>query len=137
MRPIVVPGAVVRAAALAVLAAACAARAPSSHALAPSHDVLTSEDIHGKGFSTVLEAIQSLRSNWLEKRGTDSFYTPSEIRVYLDGTLIGGLDALSSVQLMSVVYIRHYDPITATARWGLGHSQGVIFISTHPHNDPI
>ena len=137
MRPITMPGAVVRGAALLVLAAACASRAPSNRAATPSHEVLTSEDLHGKGFATVLEAIQSLRGNWLEKRGTDSFYSSSEIRVYLDGNSLGGLDALSTIPLMSVVYIRHYDAVTATARWGLGHSQGVIFVSTHPSNDPI
>jgi len=128
---------VIRGAALVVLAAACAARAPANRAPALSHEVLASEDIQGKGFSTVLEAIQSLRAHWLEKRGTDSFYAPSEIRVYLDNNLVGGLDALTTIPLMSVVYIRHYDAVTATARWGVGHSQGVIFISTHPANDPI
>jgi hypothetical protein len=137
VRTISIPGALVRAAALMVLAAACASRAPSNRAATPSHEVLTSEDLNGKGFATVLEAIQSLRGHWLEKRGTDSFYSPSEIRVYLDGTLAGGLDALTTIPLMSVVYIRHYDAVTATARWGVGHGQGVIFISTHPNNDPI
>lgn len=128
---------VARAAALLMVAAACAGRTPSNRAAAPSHEVLTSEDLHGKGFSTVLEAIQALRGNWLETRGTDSFRTPSQIRVYLDGNLLGGVDAISTVPLMSVVYIRHYDGVTATARWGVGHSQGVIYISTHPANDPI
>lgn len=132
-----IPGALVRAAALLIVAAACAARAPSHRAPVPNHEMLTSEDLNGKGFSTVLEAIQALRGNWLEKHGTDSFRSPSEIQVYLDGNNLGGLDALSTVPLMSVVYIRHYDGVTATARWGVGHSQGVIYISTHPANDPI
>jgi hypothetical protein len=125
------------AAAVLVAAAACAGRRSTGERVAPSHEVLTSADLHGKGFSTVLEAIQSLRGNWLEKHGTNSFRTPSEIRVYVDGTLLGGIGELNTIPLMSVVYIRHYDGVTATARWGVGHGEGVIYISTHPNNDPI
>jgi len=132
-----IPGALAGTAALLLLAAACATRTPSNRTPTPSHELLTAEDLQGKGFSTVLEAIQSLRGHWLEQRGTDSFYTPSKIRVYLDGASLGSLEALSTIPLMSVVYIRHYDGVTATARWGVGHSMGVIFVSTHPSNDPI
>lgn len=123
--------------ALLVATGACAAHRQARLQATPSHAVLTSADLNGKGFSTVLQAIQSLRGNWLEKHGTNSFRTPSEIRVVLDGTELGGLDQLGTVPLASVVYIRHYDGVTATARWGVGHSEGVIYISTHPNNDPI
>jgi hypothetical protein len=137
VRPISVSKGLVGAAALLVTVAACASHRTASQQVAPSHEVLTSADLHGKGFSTVLQAIQSLRGNWLEKRGTNSFRTPSEIQVYVDGTQLGGIDQLNTIPLASVVYIRHYDGITATARWGVGHGEGVIFISTHPSNDPI
>lgn len=137
MRSLVRPGVLVRAIAVAALAAACAPRAPSNRVAMPSRDVLTSEDLNGKGFTTVLEALQSLRPSWLQGHGTDSFYTPSEVRVFLDSNELGGVDALSMVQLASIVYIRHYDGIAATSRWGVGHSQGVIYIATHPADHPI
>jgi len=129
-------GALVPAAALVVLAA-CVPRAPNAHAALPSRDVLTAEELKQHPFTTVLEALQSLRPNWLQAHGTDSFYTPSEVRVYLDSNELGGPDALNLVQLASVVYIQHYDGVAATARWGVGHSMGVIYISTHPANGPI
>jgi hypothetical protein len=122
---------------LLAVTAACARSKPGQHTPAPSHEVLTSADLQGQGFSTVLEAIESLRGNWLEKHGTNSFRTPSEIKVYVDGTMLGGIDQLNTIPLASVVYIRHYDGVTATARWGVGHGNGVIYISTHPNNDPI
>ncbi|HTT67890.1 MAG TPA: hypothetical protein VMF70_07675 [Gemmatimonadales bacterium] len=138
MRSLVRPAALIRAAALIALAAACAPRHPSGQAAPlPNREVLTSGDLSGKGFSTVLEALQALRPQWLQGRGPDSFSTPSEVRVFLDSNELGGVDALSVVQLASVVYIRHYDGVAASARWGIGHSQGVIYIATHPDDHPI
>ncbi|HXY18360.1 MAG TPA: hypothetical protein VEH83_00015 [Gemmatimonadales bacterium] len=131
------PAVLARVAALVVLVAACAPRAPSRQEPMPSRDVLTSDDINGHGFSTVLEALQALRPHWLVARGTDSFHTPTDVRVFLDSNEIGGVDALGLVQLASIVYIRHYDGVAATARWGIGHGQGVIYIATHPDGRPI
>ena len=80
--------ALVRSTMLLVLASAlsaCAAR-PSSSKVAPAarRDVLTQEDLLNRGFTTALDAIQSLRSYWLETHGTNSFYTPTTVKVYLD-----------------------------------------------------
>lgn len=34
---------------------------------------------------------------------------------------------------LSPVYdIRHYDAVQATQKWGINHTQGVIYVSTHP-----
>jgi len=115
---------------------ACAARSPS-RVTPVRRDVLTQTDLVDKGFTTALDAIQALRSNWLETHGTNSLYTPTTIKVYLDDTQLGGIDQLSSVMISSVVYIRHYDGVAATARWGLDHGEGAIYISTHTGLQPI
>ena len=133
--------ALVRSTMLLVLASAlsaCAAR-PSSSKVAPAarRDVLTQEDLLNRGFTTALDAIQSLRSYWLETHGTNSFYTPTTVKVYLDDVQLGGVDQLSSVAISQVIYIRHYDGISATARWGVDHGAGAIYISTHPGLQPI
>jgi hypothetical protein len=132
MRTTSVPGALIRAAAVVVLTSACAARAASHRAPLPNRDVLTAAELSGQGFTTVLDAIQALRANWLETRGTNSLFTPTQVLVYLDDNQLGGVDALSSVSIAIVSYIQHYNGLAATARWGLDHGEGVIYISTHP-----
>ena len=83
-------------------------------------------------FNNALEAVEALRSNWLQVKGTDSFSSPSQIWVYMDDTKLGGVESLRAIGVAPIVFIRHFDGVTATARWGLDHGQGVIFISTHP-----
>jgi len=136
MSPVALRGALLRTAAFLALATACGPRGPANQAGAPvpRRDVLSGTEIQSRGFSTVLEALQALRPNWLQGHGTDSFRTPSEVKVFLDDNELGGIDQLGLVQLWSIVYVRHYTGIEATQRWGIGHSQGVIYISTHPED---
>ena len=131
--------AMLRSATLLVLVSALSACSPRPSKVAPAarYDVLTQQDLVDRGFTTALDAIQSLRSNWLETRGTNSFYTPVTIKVYLDDTQLGGVDELSSIAISTVVYIRHYDGVSATARFGIGHGAGAIYISTRPGLQPI
>jgi hypothetical protein len=46
-------------------------------------------------------------------------------------------DALRAIDIRPVVYIRYFDRVAATARWGLDHGGGVIYVSTHPLSDMI
>jgi len=117
---------------LAGLTAACSVRAPSDGSVRTDRDVLTQEQLREHHFASAYEAVQALRSTWLETRGTDSFLAPSQVLVYLDDTRLGGVEALRTIELANVLYIRHLDGITASARWGLGHGQGVILVSTRP-----
>ena len=97
-----------------------------------NRSILTQEQIAPQHYNTVYDAIESLRSNWLRTRGTDSFQNPSEVRVYLDNTLLGGTDKLREIAAKDVTFIKYFDGVSATARWGVGHAAGVIFLSTHP-----
>ncbi len=119
-------------AALVLLASAPACwKAPAAQTAPASYEVLTKDQIDNQGFTTAMDAVQNLRANWLHERGTNSFYTPDSIKVYLDDTRLGGIDQLSSIPIADIVYIRHIDGIAATARWGVDHGAGVIYVSTH------
>ncbi|MGH7616968.1 MAG: hypothetical protein ACREPM_07050 [Gemmatimonadaceae bacterium] len=94
--------------------------------------VLTPAQFGLHQFNTAFDAIEALRSNWLKTRGTDSFQSPSQVRVYLDNISLGDTATLRTIPLTNIVYIRYFDGIQATARWGLDHGVGVIYVSTRP-----
>jgi len=119
-----------------LLLAACAARTPASTRVPPDRNIITQQEILEHKFETVYDAIQALRPIWLQARGTNSLQaTATQVQVYLDNNHLGGPETLSTVSLGSVVYIRHYDGAAATARWGLDHGQGAIYVSTHPEGN--
>jgi hypothetical protein len=115
---------------LLVMGACATAGSGGSDLGAP--DLLIQEQIRGSGYSTVYDVISSLRPNWLRTRGVDSFAAPSQIQVYVDNTRFGNINTLTQISPVSVYYIQWYDGISASARWGLGHGSGVIYISTTP-----
>jgi len=119
-----------RSAMLLVLAAAGCVRAPATSAPRTDRSLLTQQQLLEHHFNNVYEAVEALRPRWLQSRGPNSFRTPGEVLVYQDDNLLGGVDQLRSVMIPTVVYVRYYDSVQATARWGVGHSQGVIYIST-------
>jgi hypothetical protein len=103
------------------------ARSPLSDASA-----ITAAQLEQRQYQNLLQAVQALRSNWLSTRGTDSFNTPSQVVVYVDDTRFGGVEALSSLPIQGVASVTHLNGIDATARWGIGHSAGVIAVHTWP-----
>jgi hypothetical protein len=111
-----------------------AAPVPSRGVSAESRDrtVLTQVQFGDHQFNTAFDAIESLRSNWLKTRGTDSFQNPSQVRVYLDNSSLGDTASLRTIAINTISYIRFFDGVQATARWGLDHGGGVIYVSTRP-----
>jgi hypothetical protein len=117
----------------------CIGCAGASRGARPRFDfsVLTHEQLDERNYQNVLEAVQTLRANWLNERGPDSFATPSRIWVYLDNTRLGGVQALSQIPARSISSVRKVNGIDATARWGIGHSAGVISVMTwDPREEP-
>jgi hypothetical protein len=116
----------------AILVATSGCAAHSAHDRGPPADrnLLTQEDLREHRFATAFDAIEALRSHWLRERGPDSFSTPGHVQVYLDDSRLGGVEALRTLPLTNVLYIRHVSGIDAAARWGLDHGQGVILVST-------
>ena len=119
-----------------LLLAACAARTPAGTETPPDRSIITRQEILSHKFESVYDAIEALRPIWLLTRGTNSLTQQStQIQVYLDNNHLGGVETLSTINLGSVVYLRHYDGVEATARWGLDHGQGAIYVSTHPEGN--
>lgn len=118
-------------AAILLVGSACG-RPTGETAVKPDRAVITREQLIAAHFTSVYDAVQGLRSNWLQTRGADSFSMPTEVKVYLDNTLLGGVETLRAIAPASVSYVRYYDGIAATTRWGLGHGAGAIYVSTLP-----
>lgn len=96
----------------------------------PDLTVITRGQLLQNHFHDVYDAVASMRANWLQLRGPDSFVRPSQILVYLDDIRVGGIETLHSIPIGSVQYLRHIDGLEATSRWGVDHGAGVIFVST-------
>ena len=94
--------------------------------------LITQAELLENHFKNAYDAVSSLRSNWLQARGSDSFRAPSIVWVYFDSTKLGGVETLSAIPVTQVTYIEHFDGTDATVRYGVGHGAGVIFVSTHP-----
>ena len=91
---------------------------------------ITQEQILEHHFTNAYEAVEALHSNWLIAKVTDSFTSPSQIKVYVDNTFFGGTESLRTINPNNVRTIRYFDGVQATARWGMDHSQGVILVTT-------
>jgi hypothetical protein len=124
--------AVVALVALLTLASACVGNRPAAARPRADHNVITREELLSKYYSTAYDAVAALHSNWLQTKGPDSFVSPTQVWVYVDNTKVGGIETLRLLVPTSISYIRYFDGISASARWGLGHGQGVIFVSTAP-----
>ena len=116
-------------AALLILSLGC-----QSHRFAnarPDPERLSQEEMLREHFTNVYDAVASLRSAWLNVRGTDSFTQPSQVWVYYDENRLGGVDEMRGVPVNSVASLRHYNGVDATMRWGVGHNAGAIQILSH------
>lgn len=123
----------VLAAATVALSVACASHRSSAAGDTKSRtspNEITYEQIQSLHVNNAFDAVQALHSNWLSTRGTDSFNSPSQVWVYLDDTKLGGVETLRDLAPASIGYIQHFDGVTATARWGLNHGAGVIYVSS-------
>ena len=111
--------------ALVTVGSACAGSARPGTASSVDHNTLKPEEFGQRPFNSAFEAIESLRPNWLYRRGSES-----DVQVYVDDTHLGGQGELRTIRLSSVAVIRHLDGIQATARYGLGHDNGAILVTT-------
>lgn len=120
-------------AALALLVAANAACVHSTHNPGVNKDrnLITSEELARSHFISAYEAVEALHYNWLLTHGNDSFRSPTKVWVYFETIRLGGVETLHDVSARSISYIRRYDGLEATARFGLGHGAGVIQLLAH------
>jgi hypothetical protein len=88
--------------------------------------VLTRAEIVEANQMTALELVRTERPQWLHRRGARTISGDTEIAVYLDGTRIGGPDALADIPAITVQRMRYYSEREAQFRWGVGHLHGAI-----------
>jgi hypothetical protein len=122
---------------LAVLMLALGACASGGKSATPAPrlrpDLITAAELRVGQWRHAYEAVSSLRPRWLQSRGTDTFIgKPGEVQVHLDDIRVGGVNALREIQVIDIAYMQFFDPASASARWGLDHSHGAIYVSTRP-----
>jgi hypothetical protein len=114
---------------LALSLGACAAAAGTPGSSRPNPNVISRAEIEREGPSSVFDLIQKLRPLWLSARAS-SFTQDTSVVVYLDGTRMGGPEALREVSTPNVEKVEFLDAGRATARFGVGHVNGAILITT-------
>jgi hypothetical protein len=86
--------------------------------------------MEGAGYSDAFSVVQALRPRWLWTRGSTSINQPEAVKIYLDGSLMGGPDYLRQIPVRSISSMRFLNGLEATNRWGLDHGLGAILVST-------
>lgn len=122
---------------LFVLIAACAAsgtRAPGQGSQPMGDpDFILREEIDESNARSAYDLVRNLRPQWLRTRGLTTLRQAAGqdgIKVYMDNARLQDLDAMRNVTLGSVEYLRFFSASEATQRWGGGHLNGAILIST-------
>jgi hypothetical protein len=113
---------------LLVLVAGCASTFARG---AAKSDVITQEQMFQNDFHNAYEAVVALRSNWLQVR-PNTFGAQEDVVVYYGAVRLGSPGAMSAIDVHTIAYIKHLDAPAATARYGVGHSQGAIVVSSTP-----
>jgi hypothetical protein len=115
---------------LAVVLAGCSTN--GSGARAGRSDMITVADLQAANSTNLYDAVRTIRPNWLRARSPNSLQRQGQVQVYFDDTRVGGVESLRSLPMQGIAYIRWFDPISASSRWGLDHEQGAIYVSTRP-----
>lgn len=103
----------------------------AGHSAPPTNrTVLLLDEIRASGSATAYDVVESLRPNWLVKRGTQSFFFDKDVIVYLDAARLGDRTALREIPAMTVASMRFLDARDANFRYGQGHPYGAIVVST-------
>lgn len=119
-----------------LLCAACLSRASQTTSARLDRSVITRDQMLQANYASVYDAVTALRSLWLQPRGPDSFVAPSIVWVYIDGSRVGSVDVLKTIQPRLVNTVRFYDGPSATSRWGVDNAAGVIHVSTWSEGAP-
>ena len=106
----------------------------TSRASKPMRDFeqLLREEFQGSMAMDAYGLVQDFRPNWLNVRGPTSLNDPSAglIKIYVDGTFFGYVSALQQIPALEVERLQRWRGPDAAARYGRGHSGGVIEVWT-------
>jgi len=111
---------------------ACASSGTKTEAVAPGQDrnTITETELMSTSSSSLYDAIEKLRPNFLRSHGASSFtnQTNEYPVVYVDEHLYGEMASLRSIVTAQVGSVRYYDQITAQQKFGLTSGNGVISV---------
>jgi hypothetical protein len=94
-------------------------------------DRITQADIGETAYPNLYELILARRASWLRPRGQDSLAgNSSRVQVYRDDVHLGGVEVLRTIHPMEIEYVRYFDPVQASSRWGFDHGSGAIYVVT-------
>jgi outer membrane receptor protein involved in Fe transport len=93
---------------------------------------ISAEEIQQAQTQNSYDMIRSLRPAWLQRRGQQSLTNPGagQVVVYLDGTRLGGAEALRQIPALDVESAQYLSGTEAGSRFGLDHTGGAILITT-------
>lgn len=98
-------------------------------------DMITQEQIQQVGTtSNAYVLVQRLHPDWLQKRGTSSVRSVSDVVVYVEGSRRGGPGTLRQINVMNVKSIEHLSSDQATLEYGSGHDHGAIRVELKEMN---
>jgi hypothetical protein len=119
---------------LLILTLAVCAWGCSSLNQGPSRDrnLISEEEVLASDARNAYELVERLRPLWLQSRGDRSTRLGTEIVVYQDSAMLGGIDMLERVPIELVRSVRALDAAEAGRLPGLGsrHVERVIMIVT-------
>lgn len=112
------------------LIAGCASSTTQGRSARGGDTQLTRSELAATNAGNLYDAIAKLRPQWLSSRGATSVTdaSPTGVDVYMNGTFLGKADYLRDVRLQDVSSVTYWDAGQASARFGMGHSRGVIEI---------
>jgi hypothetical protein len=94
-----------------------------------SRDLITAEELATVDVQNAYQAVQRLRPNFLQRRGTTSMTQQADIVVYVDNNRMGGPTTLQQIPTNEVKEIRYLSATDATQRYGTGHAAGAIVVT--------
>lgn len=92
-------------------------------------------------YATAYDIIRGVRPSMLHSRGIPTVAQSSNspwpssggIMVYVDGMRFGSLESLAQISANSVLNVRRLSSTDATLRYGTGHIEGIILVTTIGH----
>jgi len=115
---------------MCVLVSGCGARSGTGGTARGDTNVITAAEIDGSGHADAFSLVQSLRPGWLRVRGASTVAGSETVKIYLDGSLLGGAQMLRQISTQSIGSLQYLSGLEATQRYGLDHGAGAIIVST-------
>ena len=102
----------------------------------PTNGPITAQEIRNSPARTLSQLLHELRPQWVRAEGTQILLPNGAVtaarggvQVYLNGALIGGLQALDKVSIDAVTGIQFLSGQTAALRYGANAEDGAILLT--------